>query len=181
MAMPAVLPYFTAKMVRAMPEDGNRYEVVRGELLVTPVPAWTHQRVVTELIVRLVAYCRQFNLGEAIVSPADISWGPDTLVQPDVFVIAPAEAGGRDWATVKTLRLVVEVLSASTSGHDRFAKRKLYQDQGVETVWLVDVDRRLIEVWHPQSVFPTVEAERIAWHPQGAAEPLVIELDELIS
>lgn len=178
-AMPMALPYYTAEMVRAMPEDGNRYEVVHGELFVSPSPARPHQRVVTETIVRLVEYCRRFHLGEALVSPADISWSPDTLVQPDVFVIAPSESGGADWTTVRTLRLVVEVLSPSTSRNDRFAKRKLYQAQGVETLWLVDIERRLVEVWRPDALFPQVETERIAWHPAEAGEPLVIELGGL--
>ena len=177
--MPMALPYYTAEMVRAMPEDGNRYEVVHGELFVSPSPARPHQRVVTDLIVLLALYCRQYGVGEPLVSPADISWGPDTLVQPDVFVIAPSESGGVEWATVRTLRLVAEVLSPSTSRNDRFAKRKLYQAQGVETLWLVDIERRLVEVWRPDTLFPHVETERIAWHPPEAAEPLVIELGEL--
>lgn len=177
--MPMALPYYTAEMVRAMPEDGNRYEVVHGELFVSPSPARPHQRVVTDFIILVALYCRRHGLGEALVSPADISWSPDTLVQPDVFVIAPSESGGADWTTVRTLRLVVEVLSPSTSRNDRFAKRKLYQAQGVETLWLVDIERRIVEVWHPGAMFPLVETERVAWRPPEAAEPLVIELDRL--
>lgn len=178
--MPMALPYYTAEMVRTMPEDGNRYEVVHGELFVSPSPARPHQRVVTDLIILVALYCRRYGLGEALVSPADISWSPDTLVQPDVFVIAASESDGPDWTTVRTLRLVVEVLSPSTSRNDRFAKRKLYQAQGVETLWLVDIERRLVEVWRPEALFPQVETERIVWHPSEASEPLTIELGELL-
>src|SRR5207244_5580187 len=79
--------YYTADMVRAMPDDGNRYEVVYGELLVTPAPRPWHQVVVQRLIVALAGYLEREPLGLVLSSPADISWGPDVLVQPDVFVV----------------------------------------------------------------------------------------------
>lgn len=171
--------YFTADMVRALPADGNRYEVVHGELLVTPAPRFDHQRIVLRLAHRLIPYCAQYALGEPMISPADISWGPDSLVQPDVFVIAPTEAGATEWAAIKTLRLVAEVLSPSTARQDRFAKRELYQSQGVDTLWLVDAERRRVEVWTPGSTFPVVERERVVWHPVVEHEPLVLPLAEL--
>ena len=65
--MPAQPTEWTVKMVRALPDDGNRYEVVGGELFVTPAATWTHQRAVSELLVLLVPYLRQHSLGDAIV------------------------------------------------------------------------------------------------------------------
>ena len=67
MAMPAQPTEWTVEMIRALPDDGNRYEVVGGELFVTPAPTWTHQRAVSELLVLLVPYLRQHSLGDAIV------------------------------------------------------------------------------------------------------------------
>ena len=84
--------YYTADMVRALPEDGQRYECVHGELLVTPAPSRAHQRVVRGLMVALVEYCERFHHGEVLSSPAALSWEADSLVQPDVFVVAAAEA-----------------------------------------------------------------------------------------
>src|SRR3954447_8900848 len=84
--------YYTADMVRAMPDDGNRYEVVYGELLVTPAPRLWHQVLVHRLSVALELYLRAQPVGIALTAPADISWGRDVLVQPDVFVVAAAEA-----------------------------------------------------------------------------------------
>lgn len=179
MVMPLAPDYFTADMVRALPDDGKRYEVVWGELLVTPSPVPMHQRVVSRLLVSLHMYCDRHGIGEVLTSPADISWGEDILVQPDVFVIAREEAGARDWASVKTLRLVVEVLSPSTARHDRFQKRKLYQAQQVETVWLVDAERKVVEVWTPDAAFPRVETERVVWQPEGESEALEISLGDL--
>lgn len=182
-AYPVVMPlapeYFTADMVRDIPDDGKRYELVWGELLVSPSPALPHQRVVRKILIGLETFCSRHSLGEVLMSPADISWSDDTLVQPDVFVIHPSESTARDWRSIKTLRLVVEVLSPSTARHDRFTKRKLYQAQRVETLWLVDVDRRVVETWAPSQVFPTVEAAELTWQPAGAPEPLKIPLATL--
>ena len=164
-----------------MPDDGNRYEVVWGELLVTPSPVLLDQRVLGRLFRQIADYCDAHELGEAFCSPADISWGPDILVQPDIFVVAPSDANAVRWDAVKTLRLVVEILSPSTARQDRFTKRKLYQAEGVDTVWLVDTVRRSVEIWRPDSTFGAVESERVVWHPSGATEPLTVELARLFA
>jgi hypothetical protein len=64
--------YYSADMVRALPDDGNRYETVRGELLVTPAPRADHQHVVLELAARLRDYLRSHPVGQVFLSPADI-------------------------------------------------------------------------------------------------------------
>ena len=179
--MPLAPQYFTADMVRALPEDGQRYEVVHGELLVTPAPTMPHQRVVTRLVVALAPYCERLSLGEVLTSPADVSWGEDVLVQPDVFVTARDEAGLSEWSSLRTLDLVVEVLSPSTAKQDRFQKRRLYQRQRVETLWIVDIDRALVEVWTPDAILPLARTEELVWHPPGAAEPLVIPVAGLFA
>ena len=174
-AMPLAPEFYTAEMVRAMPEDGNRYEVVWGELFVAPSPVRQHQRIVKRLLLALDGYCESYAVGEALTSPADISWSVDSLVQPDVFVVAPEHADD-EWGGIRRLRLVVEVLSPSTAKRDRFQKRKLYQANGVEALWLIDPERRLAETWTPDIALPVVEAERLSWWPVGASEPLVLEL-----
>lgn len=176
--MPIAPEFFTADMVRAMPDDGNRYEVVWGELLVTPAPVRRHQRVVGHLHAALYAYCARTNVGEALMSPADISWDVDSLVQPDIFVVAPEHAH-HEWKDIRHLRLVVEVLSPSTARQDRFQKRKLYQANGVEVLWLVDPDRRLVETWTPKQMLPVVETKRLTWRPPEAPEELHVELKDL--
>ena len=179
--MPLAPAYHTADMVRAFPEDGNRYELVHGELLVSPSPRWVHQRIVKRLMFAIDPFCVAHGCGELVLSPADISWGSDTLVQPDLFVVTPREADGREWSEIRTLDLVVEVLSPSTAKQDRFQKRKLYQLQGVHTLWLVDIDAKQVEVWTPDASFPKVETERVSWTPPGAGATLVIELAALFA
>ena len=171
--------YYTAEMVRAMPDDGNRYEVVYGELLVTPAPRPWHQVVVHRLSVALELYLREQPVGIVLSSPADISWGPDVLVQPDVFVVSPDEARTLTWSRMRTLLLVAEVLSPSSVKGDRFLKRLRYREAGVPLYWVVDGDERCVEVWTPSDDFPAVERERLIWAPSGSNEPFTLTLEEL--
>jgi Uma2 family endonuclease len=172
--------YYTADMVRALPDDGNRYEVVHGELLVTPAPRLWHQEIVGRIFLALRAYIDREASGlHVLASPADISWSDDTLVQPDLFVVPVAEARTLDWMRVKDLQLVVEVLSPFSKRTDRFTKRRLYQERRIPVYWVVDCDERLVEVWTPEAAFPVVERERLIWQPRGARPDFTLELEEL--
>jgi Uma2 family endonuclease len=171
--------YYTADMVRALPDDGNRYEVVHGELLVTPAPRLWHQELSGRLHVSLHRYLEREKIGLVLSSPADISWGRDVLVQPDVFVVPLEEARLQDWAKIRHLLLAAEVLSPSSTRADRFTKRRLYQERGVPEYWMVDGDARLVEVWHPEAEFPVIERDRLTWSPSGAARPFTLQLSRL--
>jgi Uma2 family endonuclease len=179
--MPLAPDYFTADMVRALPEDGNRYEVVRGELLVSPAPRVLHQLLHSRLFLDLGIYCRDHGLGRVMSSPADISWSPDSLVQPDLFVVPPAFTATRRWSDIRSLSLVVEILSPSTAKHDRFQKRKYYQENGVPMLWIVDGEKRCVEVWTPDALFPQVETSRLTWHPDERVAPFELDLSTLFA
>jgi len=181
MGMPNTLTpvYWTADMARRLPEDGNRYEVVYGELLVTPAPRLWHQELVRRLVVTLAKYLEANPLGLVLTSPADISWGADALVQPDVFVVPTEQARTLEWSAVRDLLLVAEVLSPSTPRHDRFTKRRRYQEAGVPLYWIVDGDERQVEVWTPGDAFPRIERDRLVWLPEGAGAPFRWALQEL--
>jgi Uma2 family endonuclease len=171
--------YHTADMVRALPDDGNRYEVVHGELLVSPALRPLHQVVLGRLQLALGNYLEREPIGQLLASPADISWGPDILVQPDLFVVDLVEARTLDWRRMRTLLLAVEILSPSSGRADRFTKRRLYQEQGVSCYWIVDPDGRAVEAWTPGAVFPIVERDRVIWHPAGARDPFTLPLERL--
>ena len=170
--------YYTADMVRALPDDGNRYETVHGELLVTPSPGLWHQELVFRLHVAVHEYLKVYPVGHVLHSPADISWGDDTLVQPDLFVADLEQVRTLDWREVKTLLLVIEVLSPSTARYDRFTKRRLYQEVEIPDYWIVDPDRRLVELWTPERELPDIERGEVTWHPAGAAQGFAINLEE---
>lgn len=177
MGMPA-RHYYTAADLQTIPEDGHKYEVVHGELLVSPGPRLLHQLVVGRLVVRIGRYLEANPVGVGFPG-GDISWFEDTLVIPDLLVADLEEARTMSWEQVKTLLLVVEVLSPSSARQDRFTKRRLYQEVGIPLYWLVDADARTVEIWTPESLFPTTERDEIRWHPAGAAEPLVVSLETL--
>ena len=85
MAKPAQQTGWTAEMVRALPDDGKRYEVLDGELYVSPSPSLRHQRAVGELFSVLRRYLTETGIGEAMMSPADVEFSPRRMLQPDVF------------------------------------------------------------------------------------------------
>ena len=178
MGMAAPL-YYTADMVRALPEDGNRYEVVYGELLVTPAPTAWHEVLQRRLLVALDQYLRTTAIGEVLGSRADISWGPDVLVSPDVFVVPLEQVRTLDWARMRDLLLVAEILSPSSVRHDRFIKRRRYQEAGIPLYWIVDPEERRVEIWTPGDTLPRLEHEVLIWHPERAAEAFSLPLSEL--
>ena len=180
MGMPASA-YHTRRMLLDLPDDGNRYELVRGELLVTPSPRPWHEVVAHRIHVLLEAYVVAEGLDLHVFgSRSEVSWGDDdTEVQPDAFVVPLAQARTLDWERLTDLLLVVEVLSPSTARHDRFTKRAEYQRRGVPLYWIVDPEGKYAEVWTPSDHFPRVERERLAWAPAGAAGPLLLALDAL--
>ena len=181
MGMPATHEFWTAEMVRALPDDGKRYETVHGELLESPSPRLWHQEIVARLFMLLREYTLRERVGHCFSGPADISWGPDNLVVPDILVADLAQARTLDWSQVQDLQLVVEVLSTSTARHDRFTKRRLSQDNRVVQYWIVDADNRTVESWRPDQQFPEFFSTDVTWHPRGAVTPLVIALGALFA
>jgi len=178
MGMPGSI-YYTADMVRAFPEDGNKYELVYGELLVTPAARAWHEIVQRRLLVALDRYLAREPVGEVLGSRADISWDDSVLVSPDVFVVPLDELRTLDWARMQHLLLVAEILSPGTERFDRFSKRRRYQEAGVPIYWILDADEHQVEVWTPGDTFPRFERERLVWQPDGASTPFALELTEL--
>jgi Uma2 family endonuclease len=171
--------YYTADMVRALPEDRNRHEVVYGELVVTPAPRPWHEVLQFRLHQALGSYLDRHPVGHAFGSRADISWGPDVLVSPDVFVVPLEQARTLDWSRMQDLLLVAEILSPASARYDRFLKRRRYQEAGVPRYWILDGDERQVEVWTPADSFPRLERERLVWEPAGATDPFSLPLAEL--
>ena len=149
MAMPNLVPRYTAADLAKMPDDGKRYELIAGELIVSPAPSVHHQIVLGRLCHALGRYLEPMGLRDTLFDvAADISWDEENLVQPDLLVVRPEELS-RSWTTVRNLRLAVEVMSPSSSRRDRVDKRRLYQQHQVETYWIVEPGAQLVEQWRP--------------------------------
>lgn len=137
--------------------------------------------MVGRLFERLAPYVREHALGWAMLSPADISFTPRRLVQPDIFVV-PQGAGSEptSWVQVRDLLLAVEVLAPSTTHADRLVKRRIYQQQRVSEYWIVDLDARLVERWRPTGERPELVSDILTWAPRPDVTPLRIEVASLV-
>lgn len=172
MAMPRADSVTTIEELLALPDDGQRHELLDGVHVVTPSPAWSHQDVLSRLHLAFGnAFASRPGL-KVMFSPADVRLGPRTLVQPDLFVLRfNPVSPPRGWSDIGVPALVVEVLSPGTASSDRGTKRRIYQQAGVEEYWIVDLDARLIERWMPEDTRPEVITEVIRW--PGSGEPVV--------
>jgi Uma2 family endonuclease len=165
MGMPAPPSVTTIDELLALPEDGLRHELLDGVHVVTPSPAYVHQRVHSRLWWVLKSAISDREDLEALSSPADIYLGPRTLVQPDLLILAvPAQAPAPvTWKDLPTPLLAVEILSPVTAARDRGVKRRLYLGAGVEEYWIVDIDARLIERWRPGDDRPEMVEHELRW------------------
>ena len=187
MGMPAIRRHWTTAEVRALMDESRpwpRYELIDGELLVTPAPGGPHQLAVTEIVVLLHQYLREEPIGVAFVSPADLELRPGTITQPDVFIVPVSSVVttvGKDlWSDVRALLLAIEVISPSSVRTDRVTKREYYMDAGVPDYFIVDLGARIVEWWSPDRETPRVIRDRLVWHPHQAEAPLTVVLPEFL-
>src|SRR3954463_9562822 len=184
MGMRATRTGWTVDMVDALPDDGQRYELIDGELLVTPAPAEIHQLIVGELYARLREYLLRERVGRALVSPADVRRGDRSRnrVQPDVFVVR-TENGKRPSYPydLSDLLLAVEVSSPGNALIDYQRKRELYLASGVSEYWIINPDARNLSRWGRRDDTGQVLNGRVEWRPQGAATVFAMGLEEFFT
>jgi Uma2 family endonuclease len=166
--------------LREAPADGNRYELLDGDLRVTPAPGTAHQRLVRDLVLRLVEYFHGRDLGEVFVSPTDVLLAERDVVQPDVLVVSdPAQVSARGIEGPPLL--VVEVLSPSTRDIDRTLKAQHYARLGILHYWIVDPDEKRIECLRAKTgiyeLVASADQDDVLTHPTWAG--LSIELGAL--
>jgi Uma2 family endonuclease len=145
MAMALSVPLYTVDDLARFPDDGNRYELLNGVLLVTPAPAAVHQLVANRIQTRLsVALALT---GHAhVVGPGAVVRKPRTQLQPDILVYSARFSPRTDWPAISEHWLAVEVISRSSRVYDREFKRDAYFALGVQQVWLVDWREGVVEI-----------------------------------
>ncbi|CAN5409332.1 hypothetical protein BH09GEM1_BH09GEM1_45040 [soil metagenome] len=159
----------------AAPPSSERWELVDGELLVTPGPHWTHQRLAFWLAHILEPYVSTHALGTVFLSPCDVRFEPGLIMQPDTFVVPAGHLRSRS-DVVTRLLLASEVLSPSSTRFDRVIKRPRYQRHKVPEYWVIDGESQTIERWQPEDERPALIADQLQWHPTGASEPFVLDV-----
>ena len=140
-------PWTRADLDR-LPDDGNTYEVLDGELLVTPPPSAQHQDVVAWLAEQLFPFVKANDLGK-LHFPRSVVVIDGSQVEPDLFVRADSVAP--EWENKPRPILVIEVLSQSTRRRDLKQKRDFYMEKGIPEYWAVDRDARAIIRFTPGS------------------------------
>ncbi len=181
MAMPAAQTEWTVEMVDALPDDGQRYELIDGELFVTPAPSDVHQLVVGCLHARLRAYLRPHGVGRVLVSPADVRREDKrrNRVQPDIFVVRLTENRRPAYPfDLADLLLAVEVESPSNPAYDYQTKRVLYLRSGVAEYWVVNSIARTVARWRSDADPGELLTERVEWQPGGMPTPFQLILPE---
>ena len=181
MAMRATRTDWTIDMLDALPDDGNRYEIIDGELFVTPGPADVHQYIVGELHARLLAYLRRSGVGHPVMSPSDVRRG-DRLrnrVQPDVFVVRVPNGKRPEYPfSLTDLLLAVEVESPSNPRYDYQTKRVLYLENGIPEYWIVSPHARTFARWRHVDDPGEILSQQLVWQPAGMATPFVVDLPD---
>jgi len=131
----------------ALPQNGNRYEIIQGVLYMSPSPNSGHQSAVTLFIYYLVVQIQEAGLGRVFPAPFDVELGLNNVVQPDVIVVLKAnQARIERGKFVGAPDLVIEIASPSTAGYDRREKQDAYARAGVPEYWIADPAAQAIEV-----------------------------------
>ena len=131
-----------------LPNEGFRYEIIDGELFVSPSPTVDHQNAASELVAAMRTYARRKKLGLVLTAPIGVQLpNQEAVVQPDVLFVARERLSiVHDDLIAGAPDLVVEVLSPSNWVYDRGRKQKTYQQAGVREYWIVDYRARTVDV-----------------------------------
>jgi Uma2 family endonuclease len=177
MAMAISVPLYTVDDLEHFPDDGNRYELLDGVLLVTPQAAAVHQVVANRIQFELTAFLHKPGLAH-VVGPGAVVRMPRTQLQPDILVYPARFSPTTDWRKITEHWLAVEILSRSSRIYDREFKRDAYFALGLEQVWLVDWRDRSVEVCTGKGK-SRIERDQIRWHI--ARTEVVIDLNEVFA
>jgi Uma2 family endonuclease len=132
----------------ALPDDGQRYEIVNGVLVMAPAPSPAHQDIVGEIYACLRTQVKLTGLGRVFMGPLDVVLGPKNVFQPDVLVVLNAHL---DRIQAKKMvgapDLVVEVVSPGSGVMDRIAKYAVYARAGIPEYWFVKPEKQTVEVF----------------------------------
>ena len=166
--------------LQVTPDDGKRYELVRGDLYVTPSSTPVHQRVSRRLVRLLVDYFEERSIGEVFHAPIDLILTNQDVFVPDILVVGEPKHVSKRGIEGPPL-LVVEILSPSTRKRDRGVKALRYAELGVKHYWIVDPAEKRVECHrlHDGTFRPLIDAEGETELAHPDWEGLVIDLASL--
>lgn len=132
--------------------DDIRYELIEGDLIMTPSPETRHQRIVGRLFAKIFAYVKEHNSGEGFISPFDVYLNNENVVQPDILFISKERI---DIIGKKNVQgapdFIIEILSEGNAYRDTIQKKKLYARFGVKEYWIIAPEDEMVEVYQLKS------------------------------
>lgn len=156
-----------------LPEDGNTYELIDGELFVTPAPSPAHEELASVMHDFLAPYVKAHRLGR-VYTPHAVVQTRGSQVEPDLMVRPHVTKLPEKWTRMPRPLLVVEILSRTTVRRDREQKHGFYRRIGIPEYWMIDRWRRCIHVIRQDD--DRAAESVLEWHPSGASEPLRIDV-----
>jgi Uma2 family endonuclease len=179
MAMAITVPRYTVDDLENFPDDGNRYELLDGLLLVTPAPAASHQLVASRIQGRLIE-ALQWTGHAHVVGPGAIVRRPGTQLEPDILVYPARFSPNLDWPKITEHWLAVEIVSRSSRIYDREFKVDAYFALGVQQVWLAERRDKSIEVWRSHGV-NEVARDVVRWRVPTVDIDVALDLGEVFA
>lgn len=181
MSMPLAVPHYTLQDLESFPDDGYRYELVDGLLLVTPGPAPLHEEIIHRLVERLTTYLA--GSGARLYTRGTVEREPATHLEPDILVVPKVSRPQRITAETKWTEfgrpwLVVEVSGKGSRVYDRDYKLPAYLALEAHEVWRIDLQEGCAFAARQGQPLER-RAEYLAWHPPGLQEPLVVSIASL--
>jgi Uma2 family endonuclease len=131
-----------------LPDDGKRYEIIEGELIMSPAPYTIHQEVMLNIAVELVNFVRKTKIGKIYIAPTDVVISDINVVQPDILFITNKKL---QIITAKNIKgvpdLIIEIISPATGYYDLRGKKDIYEKFGVQEYWIVDPMKQRVEIY----------------------------------
>jgi Uma2 family endonuclease len=169
---------WTLEELDSLPDDGNTYELIGGELFVRPPPSDYHETIGARLHALLLPYVMEQKLG-LIYRPRSVVRYAGSQVEPDLMIRQPMSDRKAKWEDAPVPSLVVEILSPYTRQRDHEQKRHFYvEKRRVPEYWIIDPENSTLRRIRPNRE-DEVSAETLVWHPAGASRALTIALSDV--
>jgi Uma2 family endonuclease len=144
----SVITKKTVKDYIELPEGPPYYQLIEGELIMSPAPSYSHQRTVGRVFLKLSGLLEEKGLGEVLISPIDVYLDEKNVFQPDIVVLLKeCKAKVEEKGIFGSPDVVVEILSPSTAYYDLIVKKEVYERAGVKEYWLLDPNRKTFEIY----------------------------------
>ena len=184
MATKPALRHWTYDEYARLPIDGNRYEIIDGELYMSPSPRWNHQVAVVRIAGFFEAFTREHGFGQICAGPIDLLLSETDYLVPDlVFVLDERSSIISDRGLEGAPGLVIEIISPSSVLRDRGLKRERYARFGIPLYWILDLERQQVEVYRlavDADAEPEIVTGDLVWQPVAGGPSITLPVPYIV-